>query len=64
MLKGNADRSSSFPKKKIHIDLTPDIHQKLRVKVAIEDVSLQAFVENLVREAVKDVNVPELKNQS
>ena len=44
--------------RKIHIDLPAEIHKKLRVKAAWEDKSLQAFVCELVTDAVKDVRLP------
>lgn len=45
-------------RRKIHIDLPEDIHQKLRVKAALEDMSMQAFVGRLVAEAVVDITIP------
>lgn len=49
-------------RRKIHIDLPEEIHRKLRVKAALEDVSMQAFVARVVEKAVKDVPVPESAN--
>jgi len=40
------------------VDLPEDIHRKLRVKAALEDMSMQAFVARVVEKAVKDVPVP------
>lgn len=51
-------------KRKIHIDLSEDIHQKLRVKTALEDVSIQKFVESLIGTAVADVDVPAMDKKS
>ena len=34
----------SVGRRKIHVDLPEDIHRKLRVKAALEDMSMQAFV--------------------
>lgn len=45
-------------RRKIHIDLPDDVHQKLRVKAALKDVSMQALVGQLVAKAVEDVTVP------
>lgn len=45
-------------RRKIHIDLPEEIHQKLRVKAALEDMSMQAFVGQVVAEAVKGVVLP------
>ena len=42
----------------IHVDLPEDIHRKLRVKAALEDMSMQAFVARVVEKAVKDVPIP------
>jgi predicted HicB family RNase H-like nuclease len=47
-------------RRKIHIDLPEEVHQKLRVKAAMEDVSMQAFVARVVAEAVEDVVMPQL----
>jgi hypothetical protein len=44
-------------KRKIHIDLTEEIHKKLRVKTALQDLSIQRFVEDLISAAVVDVKV-------
>jgi len=43
--------------RKIHIDLPEELHQKLRVKAALEDVSIQAFVARLIHESVGRVNL-------
>ena len=50
-------------RRKIHVDLPGQVHQKLRVKAALEDVSMQAFVARVVGEAVKDVVVPKLSSR-
>ena len=50
-------------RRKIHVDLPEEVHQKLRVKAALEDVSMQAFVARVVDEAVRDVVVPKLSNR-
>ena len=44
--------------RKIHIALPADVHQRLRVKCAVEDTSIQDFVAMAVAELVKDVSVP------
>jgi hypothetical protein len=51
-------------KRKIHIDLSEEIHQKLRVKTALEDVSIQKFVEGLITKAVGRVEVEKLKKKN
>lgn len=53
-----AIRKASVGRRKIHVDLPEDIHRKLRVKAALEDLSMQAFVARVVEKAVKDVPVP------
>jgi predicted HicB family RNase H-like nuclease len=50
-------------RRKIHVDLPVQVHQKLRVKAALEDVSMQAFVARVVDQAVRDVVVPKLSNR-
>ena len=48
-------------KRKIHVDLPEDVHRRLRVKAALLDTSMQAFVADIVRTAVSDVVVPKIK---
>jgi len=40
----SAVRKASVGRRKIRVDLPEEIHRKLRVKAALEDVSMQAFV--------------------
>jgi len=54
---------SKTKRRKIHVDLPEHVHQKLRVKAALEDVSMQAFVARVVDEAVKNVVVPKIANR-
>ncbi len=54
-----AFRKATVRRRKIHVDLPEEIHRKLRVKAALEDVSMQAFVARVVAKAVKDVPLPE-----
>jgi hypothetical protein len=56
-------RKAKTGRRKIHVDLPEQVHQKLRVKAALEDVSMQAFVARIVDEAVKDVAVPKLSSR-
>jgi plasmid stability protein len=46
-------------RRKIHVDLPEEIHRKLRVKAALEDVSMQAFVARVVERVVRDVPLPD-----
>jgi predicted HicB family RNase H-like nuclease len=57
-----ARQKTSIGRRKIHVDLPEEIHRKLRVKAALEDVSMQAFVARVVARAVKDVSVPTSAN--
>jgi len=50
------------PIRKIHINLPEEVHQKLRVKCALEDMTIQEFVEKLISESVDDIKVS-LANQ-
>ena len=45
--------------KQIHITLSAQAHQRLRVKCALEDISIQQYVEKLVEGATRDVIIPE-----
>jgi len=47
--------------KKIHVDLPEEVHQRVRVKAALEDVSMQALVARIVTEAVADIVMPKIK---
>jgi len=47
--------------KKIHVDLPEDVHQRVRVKAALEDLSMQALVAEIVTQAVADVVLPKIK---
>ena len=43
--------------RKIHVALPDDVHRKLRVKCALEDVTIQEYVCRLIEQDVKDVLV-------
>jgi len=43
--------------RKIHINLPEEVHQKLRVKCALEDLTIQEFVEGLIVASVRDVSI-------
>lgn len=47
-------------KRKIHIELAEEVHQKLRVKAALHDLSLQAYVEELIANSVQDIDVTQI----
>lgn len=50
--------------RKVHITLPEETHQRLRIKCAIEDVTIQEFVARLVEIAVKDVQTEQLTGRS
>lgn len=51
-------RAGNHRLRKIHVDLPEEVHRKLRVKAALQDTSIRAFVAEVVREAVQDVVIP------
>ncbi len=69
MRQGRFSRAVSRPARadpprlrKIHVDLPEEVHKKLRVKAALQDTSIRAFVAYVVGEAVKDVVIPAQKS--
>jgi predicted DNA binding CopG/RHH family protein len=44
--------------RKVHVALPGDVHQKLRVKCALEDVTIQQYVSSLIERDVSDVQLP------
>jgi hypothetical protein len=63
LLQRNMKKEPKTGRRKIHVDLPEHVHQKLRVKAALEDVSMQAFVARIVDEAVKDVVVSKFSSR-
>jgi len=49
--------------KKIHVDLPEEVHQRVRVKAALEDLSMQALVAGIVTKAVQDLILPQRKTR-
>ena len=47
--------------KKIHVDLPERVHQRVQIKAALEDVSMQTLVARIVTEAVADVVLPRIQ---
>lgn len=45
-------------RRKIHVELPGEIHRKVRVKAALEDLSIQAFVAAVLTEVVREVELP------
>jgi plasmid stability protein len=52
------DTTSRSTRRKIHVDLPADLHQKLRIKAALEGLSIQALVSRLIGAAVRNIKVP------
>ena len=46
--------------RKIHINLTEEAHQKLRIKCAMEDLTIQDYVAGLIEESLKDTDLPDV----
>ena len=44
--------------RKIHGALPDEVHQKLRVMCALEDVTIQEYVSRLIAKDVQDVELP------
>ena len=58
-----SEKKSQPMRRKVHVDLPEDVHQRLRVKAAMLDMSMQAFVADVVSKAVADVVLPKLKGR-
>nr|WP_319775892.1 hypothetical protein [uncultured Sphaerochaeta sp.] len=43
--------------RKVHVTLSEKTHQQLRIKCAIEDVTIQGFVARLIENSVTNVEV-------
>ncbi len=52
-------RKAKPKERKIHVALPDDVHQKLRVKCALEDVTIQEYVARLIKADVEDLELPE-----
>ena len=50
--------TSRSAKRKIHVDLPMELHQKLRIKAALDGLSIQALVAQLVSDAVGNLKIP------
>jgi len=55
------EKKSEPTRRKVHVDLPENVHQRLRVKAALLDMSMQAFVADVVSKAVADVVLPKIK---
>ena len=51
-------RSKQADVRRIHVNLPDEVHQKLRVKCALEDVTIQEYVSRLIARFVEDVELP------
>ena len=45
--------------RKIHVALPDDVHQKLGVKCALKDLTIQEYVARLIKANVDDFELPE-----
>lgn len=45
--------------RKIHVALPESVHQRLRIKCALEDLTIQDYVSSLISEAVRDISIME-----
>jgi plasmid stability protein len=50
--------SARLTKRKIHVDLPAELHQKLRIKAALDGLSIQALVTRLVEAACDEITLP------
>ncbi len=55
------EKKSGPMRRKVHVNLPEEVHQRLRVKAALLDMSMQAFVADVVGKAVADVVLPRIK---
>jgi hypothetical protein len=53
-------------RRKVHITLPEEMHQRLRIKCAIEDVTIQEFVAHLIEKSLVSISmaVNDIKVQS
>lgn len=51
-------KNAKSGERKIHVALPDEVHQKLRVECALEDVTIQEYVSSLVAKDVQDVELP------
>jgi len=51
-------RSKQADVRRIHVNLPEEVHQKLRVKCALEDMTIQEYVSRLIAKDVQGVELP------
>jgi len=51
-------KSKQADVRRIHVNLPEDVHQKLRVKCALEDMTIQEYVSRLIAKGVQNVELP------
>jgi len=51
-------KNAKQKERKIHVALPDNVHQKLRVKCALEDVTIQEYVSRLIALDVQEVELP------
>jgi plasmid stability protein len=60
---GEVANESVAERRKIHVDLPAELHKKLRIKAALDGVSIQALVTRLVTDAVGGIGLPAARKQ-
>ena len=50
---------ASDSRPKVHISLSEATHRRLRVKCAVDNITIQHYVEGLIEEGLKTFTVPE-----
>lgn len=56
-------KNAKQKERQIHVVLPDDVHQKLRVKCALKDVTIQEYVSKLIEKDVGDISVPHTGNR-
>lgn len=51
-------KNAKQKERKIHVALPDDMHQKLRVKCALQDMTIQEYLSRLIARDVQDVELP------
>ena len=63
-MKKRGNKSKRGAVRKIHINLPEEVHVKLRVKCALEDVTIQEWVAGLIEQELKGLTLlPEQKRK-
>jgi len=54
-------KNAKQKERNIHVALPDDVHRKLRVKCALEDVTIQEYVSRLIEQSVNYIPIPALE---